>query len=255
MNLHCLGTGGYHPSERRHTSCFFVPQWNLLLDAGTGIFRLPPLLRSKRLDIVLSHSHLDHTFGLTVLLDIVYQHPLDSIHVWVQSGKVQAIRDHLFHPEIFPAAIPVIWHPIEAGQSFDLPDVSVCTREQDHPGGSLAFRMQDSAGRSLVYATDTTGDAGDSFAAWAHRPDLLIHECYFRDTHRELAHKTGHTYVSRMIEVANKIQPKTLLVTHVNPLEVSNDPIDMATIVSKVDCQVVLATDHLVLPFGNDEQP
>jgi ribonuclease Z len=253
MNLHCLGTGGYHPSERRHTSCFFVPRWDLLLDAGTGIFRLPPLLRSKRLDILLSHSHLDHTFGLTVLLDIVYQHPLDSIHLWAQSSKIDAIRDHLFHPEIFPAAIPVTWHSVEAGQSFELPNLSISTRDQEHPGGSLAFRIQDSSGRSLVYATDTTGNADESFADWADRPDLLIHECYFRDSHRELAQKTGHTYVSRLIEVASKVQPKKLLVTHVNPLEESDDPVDLEVMASQVDCEVVLATDQLVLSFGDDE--
>jgi hypothetical protein len=42
MKLHCLGTAGYHPSDNRHTACFFLPDQGIALDAGSSVFRLHP---------------------------------------------------------------------------------------------------------------------------------------------------------------------------------------------------------------------
>ena len=36
MRLMFLGTGGYHPTESRHTACLFQPETGLVFDAGTG---------------------------------------------------------------------------------------------------------------------------------------------------------------------------------------------------------------------------
>jgi hypothetical protein len=65
MRVEFLGTGGYHPNERRHTACVLLPEIGLAFDAGTSVFRLPPRLESKELDVFLSHAHLDHIAGLT----------------------------------------------------------------------------------------------------------------------------------------------------------------------------------------------
>lgn len=247
--MHCLGTGGYHPSSRRHTSCYFVPKWGLLLDAGTGIFRLPPLIELDRLDILLTHAHLDHTFGLTVLLDVQYQRPMKSIHLWAEAEKIAAIREHLLSPLLFPVELPIIWHPIEPGEPFTLPHVSVTSMAQDHPGGSLAFRITGPDGASLVYATDTTGNQAAEFAQWADQPDLMVHECYFRDDGAAFAERTGHTFTSRLIDVTRNVSPKSLLVSHLNPLDDSDDPIDRQLIVDALEIPVTLAEDELVLPI------
>ena len=69
MRLHCLGTVGYHPNDARHTSCYCLPESGIVLDGGTGAFRLANLIETETLDVLLSHAHLDHTFGLTFLLD------------------------------------------------------------------------------------------------------------------------------------------------------------------------------------------
>ncbi len=76
MQLHCLGTAGYHPSDTRQTSCYFLARDGVVLDAGTGIYRLTPLIQTDTLDILLSHAHLDHVVGLTFLLDVFFQRPV-----------------------------------------------------------------------------------------------------------------------------------------------------------------------------------
>ena len=52
-----------------------------------------------------------------------------------------------------------------------------------------------------------------------------------------------------MAEVANASQPKKLLLTHINPLETANDPVDSRAIESQVSAEVILAEDKLIVDF------
>ena len=70
MRIHCLGTAGSHPDDSRHTSCYFLPNRASCSMPGTGMYRLAELIETQTLDVLLSHAHLDHTFGLTFLLDV-----------------------------------------------------------------------------------------------------------------------------------------------------------------------------------------
>ena len=250
MKIHCLGTVGYHPNQDRHTSCYFLPESGILLDAGSGIFRLAPFIQTPRLHILLSHAHLDHTIGLTFLLDVLFQHPVDELHLWGEAEKLEAVQSHLFNNLIFPAKLNCQWHAIDDQPSLSIEDTVVSWRAQSHPGGSVAYRI-DWANQSkrLVYASDTTGDLSDEHARWSRDADLLMHECYFRDSAAEWAEKTGHTYSSRVAEVANNSSPKKLLLTHVNPLETGDDLVGLDVIQKKTQVEVVVASDEMQIDF------
>ena len=71
MKLIPLGTNGFFPSFGRQTACYAIPikKTLIILDAGSGLFRLAEPVGKKLLDgideihLYLSHYHLDHTFG------------------------------------------------------------------------------------------------------------------------------------------------------------------------------------------------
>lgn len=249
MRLHCLGTVGYHPNSARQTSCYFLPASGIVLDAGSGLFRLPDLIETDSIDILLSHAHLDHTIGLTFLLDVMYQRPVEQLRIWGEADKIAAIREHLFSELIFPAELDAQWIAIDDQPSFQIGDATVSWRSQDHPGGSVAYRIDWPTGQRVVYVTDTTGDTSDQQADWSDNANLLMHECYFRDSAAEWAQKTGHSWTGRVIEVTTAAKPKKLLLTHINPIETSEDPVDLQSIRSSVDCEVVLAADQMVIDF------
>ena len=100
MQLHCLGTAGYHPNEHRHTSCYFLPESGIVLDAGTGLFRLAGLIQTSTLDILLSHAHLDHVAGLTFLLDVLFRRPVDEVRIWGQQANFK-LCESIFFPSSF----------------------------------------------------------------------------------------------------------------------------------------------------------
>jgi ribonuclease Z len=249
MRLHCLGTVGYHPNDSRHTSCYFLPESGILLDGGTGIYRLAKLIETETLDLLLSHAHLDHTVGLTFLLDVLFERPVERLRIWGESEKIAAVRDHLFHELIFPVPLNAEWIPIDDQSQFRIGEIDVGWRRQEHPGGSVAYRLDWPQGKRLVYATDTTGDTSGEHASWSREADLLMHECYFRDSASEWALKTGHSWSSRVAEVAAASKPKKLLLTHINPLEASDDPVELESIQAKVESEVILATDGLTIEF------
>lgn len=249
MQLHCLGTVGYHPNGIRQTSCYFLPESGILLDAGTGIFRLADLIQTESLDVLLSHAHLDHTVGLTFLLDVLRRRPVERLRIWAESEKIAAIRQHLFHPLLFPAQLDAEWMPIDDQPEIDLGSARIAWRPQQHPGGSVAYRIDWTSNARLVYATDTTGELNEEHAAWCSGADLLVHECSFRDHESAWAEQTGHSWPTRVADVAAATKPRKLLLTHINPLEPADDPIDAASIRDQVECEVVLAADELVVDF------
>ncbi len=52
MQVVLLGTGGYHPSELRHTACVMLPELGIVFDAGTSFFRVRELLCTSNLDVI-----------------------------------------------------------------------------------------------------------------------------------------------------------------------------------------------------------
>ncbi len=252
MELHCLGTTGYHPCENRHTSCYFLPMDGTVLDAGTGLFRLTPLIQTQRLDILLSHAHLDHIAGLTFLLDVMYQSPVETVCVWGEETKLSAVREHLFNELIFPAQVKVQWRAIDSQPTFQIgadQRITVDWRKQEHPGGSVGYRLRwNNPGKSLIYATDTVGDRSEPCRNWMSRADLLMHECYFRDEQQQWATKTGHCWTTRAATIARDAEVKKLLLTHINPLATDEDPVDLAKATSLFPATFV-AQDGDVVSF------
>ena len=255
MKLHCLGTAGYHPSATRHTSCYFIPEISLLLDAGSGVFRLGDLIHQEEISILLSHAHLDHVFGLTFFLDFVATTPLRKIHVYGERAKLEAVQTHLFHELLFPVLPPIDWHPVEdLGPEFLLNGAKCRWFLLDHPGGSVGYRI-DWQGLSFAYITDTTASPQSAYWSEIQGVDWLIHECNFSDEWVDLAIKTGHSWTSAVLESVANAGISRLILAHINPLAGERDPLDLARATAKLalktPSQIVVASDSLVIDLSS----
>lgn len=229
MHLHFLGTAGYHPSETRHTSCLFIPETGLMLDAGSGLFRAAPLIQRDSLDILLSHAHLDHVLGLTFLLDIVATTRLTSVRVHGERKKLEAVQTHLFSELLFPVLPPIEWMPVEDQPAgFLIGGARVRWFPLEHPGGSVGYRL-DWPSVSLAYITDTTSRPDSPYWKEVKGVDWLVHECNFTDQEKDFAEMTGHSWSSAVLENARRASISRLILTHVNPLAVGTDPLGLAT--------------------------
>lgn len=223
MRLIFLGTGGYHPNERRHTACLLLPEIGVVLDAGTGFFRVMPRLQTDRLDVFLSHAHLDHVCGLTYPLVPLLNGALRSLRVHATDSTIAAVRSHLFATALFPIEPPFEW--LTLAKTVTLSDGSRLSHAPlDHPGGSCGFRI-DWPDRSLAYITDTT--APGTYLPFIRGVDLLVHECYFADEMHDWAARTGHSCASDVAQMAREAEVGRLCLVHVDPGRVDDDPVGM----------------------------
>jgi ribonuclease BN (tRNA processing enzyme) len=225
MKLVLLGTAGYHPSAGRHTACLMLPELGIVLDAGTGFFRVRDHLATDELDIFLTHAHLDHIVGLSFMYDVLAGRPMRRVTVHGDERTLRAVEQHLLAEPLFPVKLPCDYRRLERVAALAgggrLTHVSLA-----HPGGSRAFRLE-WPGRSLAYVTDTTADPAADYVAAIRGVDLLVHECNFKDGCEEHAALTGHSCATSVAQVARAAGTRRLLLVHVNPLDDSDDPVGL----------------------------
>lgn len=247
MKLIFLGTGGYHPNERRQTACLLMPEIGVAFDAGTGFFRVQPRLQTRELDVFLTHAHLDHICGLTFFMVPMLSGDVDRVRVHGQPDVLNAVRKHLFAPALFPIEPDFEWceltddSPLKVANGGQLKWIGL-----DHPGGSVGYRI-DWPNYSMAYITDTT--APGNYQHFIQDVDILIHECYFPDSMQEWSHKTGHSFASAVAELAKASRAGALFLVHADPQNASDDPVELAQIRS-IFPQTTLAEDLMEIELS-----
>jgi ribonuclease BN (tRNA processing enzyme) len=217
-----LGGGGWFPAYKRHTACALLRDGDsaIMIDAGTGVGRLverPELLDGiERLDIVLTHFHLDHVAGLAYLPAIG---ACEQTTVWgpgslLYDAPTRVLLDRVSHEPFHP--VPLDEQDIEvrdlpAGE-IELSGVRVTSRRQDrHSAPSLGLRFDD----SLAWITDTAFDPESaSFAAGCK---VLAHEAWF--TTERPRNPQIHSSAAQAAEVAADAEVERLLLIHLPPFD------------------------------------
>jgi len=246
MQLVLLGTGGYYPSARRHTACLMLPEIGLVLDAGSGLFRMRDFLATDHLDIFLSHVHLDHVVGLTYLLDVVPADVLGRSTVYAEADKIAAVRDHLFAEPLFPVSPPFELRPL--GDKHGLPNAGTLTHfPLKHPGGVRGFRL-DWPDRSMAYVTDTTAAADADYVQRIRGVDLLVHEAYFADDRGDMPAITGHSALTKVAEVAAAAEVGLLVLVHIHPRLERDEDLDLGN-ARRIFEHMVIGVDQMEVEF------
>jgi ribonuclease Z len=225
MRLQFLGTGGFHPNERRHTACLLLPEIGIAFDAGSSAFRIASRLKTSELDLFLTHSHLDHVQGLTFLLVPLLQGAISKCRVHAIPSVIAAVKEHLFSQSLFPVLPPFEFVPLFERVPVGDGRGSIHHCPLEHPGGSLGYKL-DIDGKRFAYITDTCVDG--SYNEFVRGVDVLVHECYFPDTLSEWASKTGHSHTTPVAQLAKEAGVGRLYLTHIDPQRSDDDPIGIA---------------------------
>ncbi|MBL4885550.1 MAG: metal-dependent hydrolase [Planctomycetaceae bacterium] len=227
MKLHLLGTGGYHPNELRHTSCLMLPEQGIVLDAGTAFFRVPPRVQNKHLKVFLTHPHWDHIIGLTYVIVPLLTEQIDKITIYANRYTIEAVKKFLFAEPTFPHMPDFEIILLEDCESpIQIENCNISWHQlASHPGGSIGYRLETDQS-SFCYISDTAVDG--TYTDFVRGCDLLIHECYFLDDMQDWAEKTGHSFKSQVLELARDANAKQLLLTHIDPEQTGEDPLELA---------------------------
>lgn len=224
MKLIFLGTGGFHPNERRHTAGLLIPEIGVAFDAGTSAFRIADRMTTPDLQLFLTHAHLDHICGLSYLLVPLLHERIRQCTIWGAPATLDAVRTHLFSAPIFP--IVPRFELRELPERIAVPGGVVTHHPLHHPGGSLGFRFDGDDGRSFAYVTDTT--TNPDYIDFIRGVNVLIHECYYPDRDQQWCAPTGHSHTSAVAELAKTANVGRLYLTHIDPQRPDDDPLDIA---------------------------
>ena len=150
---------------------------------------------ATRIDILLSHLHLDHLQGLGFFRPLFVSGR--EIHIWGPPSPVQSLADRIsmyLSPPLFPVRLADIPAHLEFHDAPEEPitigSLIVGASLVTHQGPTVGYRIED-RGRSLVYLPDhEPGLAGGLMARpveWvsgyhlAHRADVLLHDAQYGD--------------------------------------------------------------------------
>jgi phosphoribosyl 1,2-cyclic phosphodiesterase len=206
----------------------------LVLDAGTGMRPLGLSLeneRSRRIDVLLSHLHLDHLQGLGFFRPLFQ--PEREIHIWGPSSPVQSLAERIaiyLSPPLFPVRLA----DIPASLCFhDAPEelttvgsLALRAAPVTHQGPTVGYRIEES-GRVLVYLPDHEPGLGwglfgtpvDWVSGYglAHRADVLMHDAQYADDEYPRHVGWGHSAIAHVVDFARKAEVGQLLLFHHDP--------------------------------------
>jgi phosphoribosyl 1,2-cyclic phosphodiesterase len=203
----------------------------IVLDGGSGIRAMATQPDSAtRVDILLSHLHMDHVQGLpffTPLLD-----PEVEVHVWGPVSTTRTLRERItryLSPPLFPVRVRelpnVFFHDVLPG-SFQLGSISVTADLICHPGATLGYRLEEE-GSILTYMPDHEPALGNtsfpdspewtSGYALAEGVDVLIHDAQYNDAEYSAKVGWGHSSISHLRVFAEMTRPRRLVTFHHDP--------------------------------------
>ncbi|NTS39636.1 MBL fold metallo-hydrolase [Flavisolibacter sp. BT320] len=228
-----------HPETKGYggnTSCVEVVAegWRLVLDAGSGIqnIRNNPDIISKRVDILLTHLHMDHIQGLGFFKPLF--NPSEEIHIWGPASKSVSLRTRLgryFSPPLFPVyfrnlTCRLFLHEVE-DTHFTIGPFSIQSCYVTHPGPTVGYRIQHNQ-KIFTYIPDHEPALGRnglirdtrwlSGSDLAKDADILLHDAQYTAEEYTDRMGWGHSAMEDTLEFASLTGAKSLLLTHHDPL-------------------------------------
>jgi phosphoribosyl 1,2-cyclic phosphodiesterase len=220
-----------------NTSCVEVQAddgTRLVLDAGTGIRRLGEAMDrdTKRVDLLLTHLHMDHIQGLG-FFDPLFWEGLE-VHLWGPPSTTLDLRARLgryLSPPLFPVHLRdlpcrLTLHDVVALGRFSIGPFEVTASLVCHPGPTVGYRIE-CDGASVVYLPDHEPALGvrhfpeesdwTSGMALARGADLLIHDAQYSNGEYRQHVGWGHSTLEHAAAFASAAGVKTLVPFHHDP--------------------------------------
>ncbi len=242
MNITIWGARGSLPSPSPennffggNTSCVQVCQDDafVILDAGSGIRRLGDAFPKgvSRVDILLTHLHLDHIMGLGFFAPLY--NPKMEVNIWGPTSTVESLQVRLqryLSPPLFPIRLqdlPCQLRIFEINHStFHIGPLQLTAAYVCHPGPTLGFRV--SNGRAVfTYLPDHEPALGSSHfplePAWtsgydlALGADLLFHDAQFTTEEYRPRVGWGHSSADDALRFAEMTAVQRMLFFHHDP--------------------------------------
>lgn len=227
-----------------NTSCVQVTLSDgtiLSLDSGTGIRALGLALPAEgtRIQILLTHLHLDHIQGLMFFAPAF--RPTSEIVIWGPEAADAPLQDRIARYISAPLS-PIEVRELPCDVSFrdaphtewEIGSARVRAASVTHRGPTLGYRLTE-GDTTLCYIPDhepalgadlqRDGEEWISGFDLARDADLLIHDCQYTEDEYPAHVGWGHSSLEQTLTFARRTGARRLLLFHHDPLH-SDDFLD-----------------------------
>lgn len=205
----------------------------LVLDAGTGVRGLGASIGPEltRVDLLLTHLHMDHIQGLG-FFEPLYTPGL-AVHIWGPPSTTLHLRERIgryLSPPLFPVRLrdlpcELTLHNAPMGE-FEIGTLKIRASLVCHPGPTLGYRVSENA-TSMAYLPDHEPALGcrrfPDRAEWtsgfelAEGADLLIHDAQYTEAEYQGHVGWGHSSYKQALAFASVARVKRLVTFHHDP--------------------------------------
>ena len=205
----------------------------LALDAGTGIralaLGLPTGLR--RVDVLLTHLHMDHIIGLGFFAPLY--NPTMEVHIWGPASATLSLEARLrryLAPPLFPVLLRDVPCRLElhhvTRERFSIGPFRIRAARICHPGPTVGYRLETDHG-SLAYLPDHEPALGarrfplegqwTSGFELAQGVDLLLHDAQYTREEYPRYVGWGHSTMHHALAFARLVGAKHVAAFHHDP--------------------------------------
>jgi len=236
MNLKVYGCRGSYPISKSsryggNTSCMTLTHGNslIVLDAGSGLFRLNDELRLKYPDypknfpfdinVLISHLHLDHIIGLPGFSPIWCKGSKTRIYTKSRNDKPLALQVFgAFKPPYWPRSMSEVSYAecIENTEPLIINDLTVTTIPLSHADKTIGFKITNGL-KTVVYLLDneiSPGAIQDELVEYCHSADLVVFDAAYTPEDYLKKIGWGHSTVQVGVVLADKCKCKKMLFAH-----------------------------------------
>jgi len=225
MQIRILGCSGGIGAALRTTSILVGDE--VLIDCGTGIGDLSIAQMKNIKHIFITHSHLDHTVALPLLIDTVFGEVDHPLNVHASAATIDAIQKHIFNWVMWPdfSELPnkenpsIVFHPIQSSEVKEINGIKFQAVDVNHVVPCFAYIVKSPDGGVFVFS----GDSKSNDTLWPvlndlEKLDIFIVEAAFVDELKELADVAGHYCPSSLAADLKKLKHETdVWITHLKP--------------------------------------
>ena len=214
----------------------------LIIDAGTGIRSLGVGIaeRLPRINILLTHLHLDHIQGLMFFAPCFRSE--SEITIWGPSSPEASLEQRIGRYISAPLS-PVEVRELPCDINFrdtsptewEIGPAKIRAEAVTHRGPTLGYRITDGDGTTLPYISDHEPGLGAPLDTlepeWisgfdlARETDLLIHDCQYTDEEYPEHVGWGHSRLTDALTFGRRVGAGRMLLFHHDPLH-SDDFLD-----------------------------
>jgi len=223
----------------------------VILDAGTGIRPLGLSLREvpDRVDLLLTHLHLDHVEGLGFFGPLFAANC--AVTIWGPPQEGSSLAERIagyLSPPFFPRRFEELPSKIEfvelGEETWQLDGLAITSARVTHPGTTLGYRIEEE-GRTFTYIPDNElGLKPDSGAELAEGADLLFHDAQYTPDEYGSRVGWGHSSIDDVATYLDAMKPGKAVMFHHDPAH-SDDFLESmrTTVADKTGADVELAAE------------